>query len=147
MKIFLVFIIAVFWILKPVPSIDDCNIRTIKQALPPIIWFEQKIDGGSQSVLLTRFLHNKVGIGGSQFAKCYFNSLDPQIAYKSVGLLGLAFWLFFIYYISSRKIWPLILIFLLVPIFPVIFDRAQAIAIFYKIFAMLGALYYFKNYE
>lgn len=147
MKIFLVFIILVFWILKPLPAIENCNIKTIKQVMPPVIWFEQTIDGHDQSIWITRFLHNKVGIFGSQFAKCYSNSIDLQIAYKSVGLLGLVFWLYFIYHISSKKNWPLILIFLLVPLIPPLFDKGQSIAIFYKIFAIIGLLFYFKIYE
>lgn len=147
MKIFLIFIISIFWILKPLPTIENCNVKTIRQALPPVTWFEQTIDGHDQSVIVTRFLHNKIGIAGSQFAKCYFNSIDPQIAYKSVGLLGLAFWLYFIYYISSKINWFLILIFLLMPFIPPLLDVNQAIAVFYKIFAIIGALYYFKIYE
>lgn len=147
MKIFLILIITIFWILKPQPLIENCSIKTVKQVLPPVIWFEQTIDGKNQSIWVTRFLHNKVGIAGSQYAKCYFNSLDPQNAYKSVGLLGLAFWLYFIYFVSTKKVWPLILIFLLVPLIPPLFNNGQSIAILYKIFAIIGLLFYFKVYE
>lgn len=145
MKIFLISIFAIFLLFKPTPIYEDCNIQTIKQDLPPITWFEQTIDGKNQPIWQTRFLHNKIGISSSLFANCYSVSLDPKIAFDSVGLVGVVFWLYFIYHIATKKKWAAIALFLLLPIIPPILDSGYLISYFYKIFAIIGLVYYLKR--
>lgn len=102
-----------------VPNLAICNLQTINQAIPPRIFAEQTIDGPTQAVLLTRFLHNKVGIFLNEMTRCYFNLLDPNFIVQITGILGLVLILVAIYRLIKIKqfllltffIYPLLSIF------------------------------------
>lgn len=123
----------------------SCNVSTAKQAIAPRIFAEQTIDGPRQPPLVTRFLHNKLGIFASEFGRCYFNALDPNFIYKSVGILGLFFWTYFIYQIAIKKLWPGILVFLTLPLLP-FFSLPIIITVYVnKIFAIIGLIILIKQ--
>ncbi len=123
-------------------DLPKCNLTTATQALPPRIFFEQTIDG-PQPVLLTRFLHNKIGIFLSESGRCYLNVIDPIFVFDSVGILGLIAWLYFVYRITLNKQWFLIFLFLGMPLFPFFNLLATAIAYGHKIFAIIGLTFLF----
>ena len=121
-----------------------CNFKTAKQALVPRIFAETTIDGPNQPVLLTRFLHNKLGIFINESARCYFNVLDLNFVESSTTLIGLLFWLYFIYQITIRKYWVLIVVFLITPIVSYLTVLSALAAIVHKIFAIIGLAWYLK---
>lgn len=142
MKIFLLLFFALFLFTKATPQLPPCNFRTAAQAIPPRIFAETTIDGRDQHVLLTRFLHNKLGIYLSEFSRCYFASLDPNFIIKSVGLIGLVSWLYFFYKILIKKSYVLIIIFLLIPFLPFLTVPIIIVAFIYKLFAIMGFAYF-----
>ena len=118
--------------------LPTCNLATAKQAIAPRIFAEQTIDGSRQPPLVTRFLHNKLGIFASEFGRCYFNALDPNFIYRSVGTLGLFFWTYFVYQIAIKNLWPGALVFLILPLLP-FFSLPVIITVYInKIFAIIG---------
>ena len=122
-----------------------CNLTTAKQAIAPRIFAEQTIDGLNQPILLTRFLHNKFGILGSEFARCYFYSLDPNFIYHSIGV-GIVFWLYFFYFSATRKLYIPISFFLIIPALPFFGLPAVIVSYAHKIFAIIGlAFFLFKK--
>lgn len=139
MKILLFTLLSLLVILKaPGDPLPLCNIATVKQALPPVIFFETTIDGLNQPVLVTRFLHNKLGIYGSESTKCYFNALDFNYISSSIGLIGLASLMIFVYKTAIKKYYWLLAPFFLLPLIP-FFTNSQTILILtYKIFAIIG---------
>ncbi len=138
MRIFFITIIALFILTKGGWSLPPCNYKTALQALPPRIFFEQTIDGPDQPVLVTRFLHNKVGIFGSEFARCYFNAFDPILIYNSTRLLGLLGWLYFIYNIIVKKHYLPLAALAIIPVLPFLTLDAAIVAYTHKIFAIIG---------
>lgn len=127
----------------------ECSLATIKQAMPVRIFNEQTIDGPSQPIFLTRFLHNKIGIFLSEFGKCYFNILDPNYIDDRVGILGLFFISSALYRLAvSQKLKLLIALFLLIP-FLSIFKLANFLEITTFLlwtFAALGAIILVKSH-
>ena len=136
---FLILIVASFLILSAKSNLElpVCNFRTAKQAIPPRIFAEQTIDGPNQPIIFTRFIHNKFGIYGSEFTKCYFFSLDPNFIYHTTGI-GIIFFLYFIYAVLVKKQYILLIIFLIIPAVP--FFRLPITLVFYvyKLFAIIG---------
>ena len=140
MRLVLILIFSLTILLSQGWSLPICNIQTATQALPPRIFFEQTIDGSSQPILLTRFLHNKLGIFSSEIARCYFNVLDPNFILKTVGLIGFITLLYFLYKIILNKNYVLLILFLVLPISP-IFGISPLIVVYpYKLFAIIGLL-------
>ncbi len=124
------------------PNLQVCNLQTAQQAIPPRIFFEQTIDGPTQPIIFTRFIHNKFGVFGSEFSKCYFSVLDPNFILSIIGIIGLVFWLYFIYIILSRKSFLPILIFFLLPTLPFFFLPIIIISYAFKIFAIIGLIFF-----
>lgn len=148
MKIAITMLFAIFLILKPIstPS-NKCNINTIFQAMPPVIWYEQTIDGKDQPPTLTRFIHNKLNIFSSQMAKCYAYRLDPVDIYRSLGILGLFFWVYFAWAMSQYLNKPLIFAFLLTPFITIFIPDPRIMGYSYKIFASIGFWYFLKRFK
>ena len=151
MKIIFIFLIAFFIIIKSEVAIQECNIRTSTQIIPPKIWYEQAIDGSSQNRLLTRFLHNKAGIFTNALSGCYLDFVSPVFIYQSVGFLGVFFWFYFAYQAAVRNQRMIILILLMLPLIPVASVNAQVyffgtgfVSIIFKLIAFLGLISFFK---
>ena len=144
LTIFFVFYLLTRAITNP---LYECNIRTVFQAIPPLVWYAQTSEDSSQSPIITRFLHNKATIFTNQFARCYANTLDPVEVYRAIGLLGLIFLSVYIYTIFSRKNWILIIIFLSIPIFTVFIDNPKIIDNYYKIFSFIGFTHFLKKFK
>lgn len=138
MKIALLIILAVTVLLTAGPSLPICNLQTATQALSVRIFAEQTIDGQNQPILLTRFVHNKLGIYTSELSRCYFNALDPNFIYQAVGIFGLFGFLYFIYTSFDRKKIYLITLFLVIPALPIFYPSTFTVNIVYKIFAIMG---------
>ena len=146
MKLLISLLIATYIFTLKLPQLPVCNYQSANQAIPVRIFFEQTIDGKDQPILLTRFLHNKIGIYGSEFGKCYFNFFDPVLIYHTIGLLGLFFWLFLLYQIVTNGKWNYLPIVLILPILPLLNIFPSGIAYFHKIFAIIGLiLFTFKK--
>lgn len=139
MKIFLLIIFSITIILaKANTGLPVCNLDTAKQAIPPRIFAEQTIDGRDQSVLLTRFLHNKIGIYASEFNRCYFGVFDLNFIYHTVGIVGIITWLYFVYQIIQKKFYFLLFILLALPLLPFLKFSLLPIFAAYKLFAIIG---------
>lgn len=139
MKILLFTLLSLLVTLKaPGDPLPLCNIATVKQALPPVIFFETTIDGLNQPVLVTRFLHNKLGIYGSESTKCYFNALDFIFINNSIGIVGLIGLLIFAYKSAIKKYYWLLVIFSLMPLLPFFTNSDKILILAYKIFAIIG---------
>ena len=145
MKFLLFLIFSTFIIFKTGWSIEECGIRSAQQAIIPIVWFEQTIDGPGQSPIITRFFHNKIGIFASQMTKCYFDRISPEFIFDSVGIFGLMFIFYLIYNLSTKKRWPIltiITIFSFLPVLSTNFSTSKFfvdfLAYFYKLLAIIG---------
>lgn len=138
MKLLISLLIGIWILTLKLPQLPVCNYQTANQAIPPRIFFEQTIDGKDQPILLTRFLHNKLGVYGSEFGKCYFNFFDPDLIYKSSGLFGLFFWIYLMYRLARNNKWNYLSIVLVLPILPFLNIFSSGIAYFHKIFAIIG---------
>ena len=147
MKILLFVLLSAVIILKISPTpLPICNIATVKQALPPVIFYETTIDGSNQPVLVTRFLHNKIGIYGSETTKCYFNALDFIFINNSTSIVGLLGILLFTYKSAIKKYYWLLVIFLFLPLLPFFTNSDKILILAYKIFAIIGlAFVFFKR--
>lgn len=153
MKKILVLVFAAIIIAKsPTQELPICNLQIVKLAFTPIIFEQTTIDGLAQPVLLTRFLHNKVGIYSSEIARCYLAALDPNFINNSTSIVGLLSLLFFLYKAAS-KIYsqksfayaPLLAIFLISPLLPFFSAPTTVLIITYKIFAIIGLLFWLKR--
>lgn len=139
MKIFFLIIFSVLIVLaKTNDSLPICNLDTAKQAIPPRIFVEQTIDGKTQNIPYTRFLHNKIGIYASEFSRCYFSIFDPNFIYHTVGIVGIITWLYFVYQIIQRRLYPLLFILLVLPLLPFLRFSLLPILFAYKLFAIIG---------
>ena len=138
-KITISIIFIIYIASKHASQTTICNIHTALQAIPPRLFAEQTIDGSAQSVIFTRFIHNKLGIFGSEFTRCYFYSLDPNFIYHSVGI-GIISWVYFAYIILIKKQYLPLGIFLTVPAFPFFTLPIIIVSYTYKIFAIIGLL-------
>jgi len=145
MKYILFAIFTIFIISLPVFTQEVCNINTAKNALSPVISYEQTIDGNTQNVLITRFLHNKIGIFMSHISKCYLEFFNPVNLYLSVGIYGLIFYLFLIYKILTKNMVLLMIAVFTAPILLILMDLAYLTSIFYKSASILGLAIYFRN--
>lgn len=139
MKI-IILIISILIIISPHPDLPICNIQTAKQAIAPRIFAETTIDGPAQNVLFTRFLHNKVGIFGSEFAVCYSNVLNPLFLAQSTNYIGLIALLYFAYFITKNKRYILISIFFALPTLYFFSLPLDLIVLIYKFFAIIGLI-------
>lgn len=138
----IVFLIAasVIIILAKPADFPVCSYKTAIQAIPPRIFAEITIDGPGQPVLITRILHNKAGIFLSETSRCYLNAFDPNFIAASTNFVGLFTFLYFIYRVTITKNWQAALVFLLLPIIPIIADEPALIGTFHKIFAIIGII-------
>lgn len=126
---------------------DRCDYQVAQQAVKPILWFEQTMDGSAQHHLITRFLHNKAGVFLSQSARCYFQSLEPYLIYKITGIAGLFAFLYLIYKIIDHKKYVFLLIIAMIP-FITFFKLPAIIQISaYKISALLGIYLLLKKHK
>lgn len=142
MKIFLTLIISFILVFNQF-ELPKCNTQTAVLALKPRIFQQTTIDGIGQNTLLTRYFHNKVGILGSEFGKCYFNFFDPVIISKNTLYFGLFPWLFLFFKLLTLKKWKILIPVLLAPILP-FFNFPFPVVYFHKIFAIIGLLTMFK---
>ena len=140
MKKLILLLFALLIISKSPQTLPVCNIQTAKQAIPPRIFAEVTSDPKDQNPLLTRFLHNKLGIYGSEFTRCYFNALDPVFIYQSTSLLGLLAIGYFIYKSSKEKKWIPLLVFLIIPALPIFNSPTIMVVYALKLFAIIGLL-------
>src|SRR3989338_5436172 len=102
-RILAILLLALLVLGKTDGTLPVCNRQTITQALPPVIFAQQTIDGSGQPPVITRFFHNKLGIAGSEIARCYFNALDPVFIYQWLGIGGLVGFLYFFYKIIDGR--------------------------------------------
>lgn len=145
-KTLLIIAACVYLLSKPAAvSGSPCNIDTVFQSVPPIIWYEQTADGQSQRTKITRFFHNKVSVFGAQLAKCYSGAFAPEDVYQSTGILGLFLWLYFIYKVAMEKIQVLAIIVLLLPFLQILTGNQILVSISYKIFAIMGFTFLLKK--
>ncbi|OGD83119.1 hypothetical protein A2165_01930 [Candidatus Curtissbacteria bacterium RBG_13_40_7] len=73
-------------------------------------------------------------------ARCYFNALNPNFIYKTVGLIGLVSLLYFLYKIITGKRFVLTGILLFLPIFPFLGFSPIIVVYPYKVFAIIGLI-------
>lgn len=142
MKIVLITFISMILVFKHV-NIPTCNTKTATLALKPRIFQQTTIDGSLQNTYLTRFFHNKLGILGSEFGKCYFNFFDPVIIAQNTLYIGFISWIFLAYKILSLKKLKILIPVLFFPILPFL-NIPFPVAYFHKIFAIIGLLTMFK---
>lgn len=128
-------------------SLAICNLETAKQAIAPRIFSEITIDGANQPVLITRFLHNKLGIFSHELARCYFATIDPNFILKSTSVIGLVTWSYFAYRIFARRVYLMLAIFVFMPIVPFINLPTLAIVFAHKIFAIIGLVFLVKKFR
>lgn len=138
MRIILILIFSAIILVQANTRLPICNLDTAKQAIPPRIFAEQTIDGKDQNILLTRFLHNKIGIYASEFSRCYANVFDPNFIYHTVGAIGLVTWVYFVYAVAKRRLYPIIAILAVLPILPFLKFSPLPILLTYKLFAIIG---------
>lgn len=119
------------------PVFPICNNVTAEQAVAPRIFAEQTIDGNKQNIILTRFLHNKFGILGSEFGSCYLNFFDFNLLYDAFTPIGLITFIYFVYEAVERKHYWLA-IFLILPIVPFVRGPVFPVLLIYKLFAIIG---------
>lgn len=142
MKYVLLFLFILYLILKPPakPQIE-CDLKSVFQAIPPVVWYEQTIDGIDQPPIVTRFFHNKANIFTSQLFKCYASKLDPLEVFKVIGLLGFMFWLYFVWKIILKKMWLWTSLFLTIPMLLITTNNTQLMHYPYIFFAIVGAAF------
>ncbi len=145
MKYLIFILISAVIIIQKGWTLPICNMDTVKQSIPPVIFAQTTIDDSLQPTIITRFLHNKAGIFVHEVTKCYFFSLDPNFIYKSVSLVGIFFFIYFIYRILRNKKYSAIIIFFIIPAFPIFNLQPTIVAYFYKIFAIIGLMLYLKR--
>lgn len=138
--IVLLIISVLIFNLKTTWDPTPCNIKTAKQAIAPRIFAEQTIDGKNQPIIFTRFVHNKIGVFLSEFARCYFLALDPNFIQKTTGI-GIIFWLYFVYFILIQKLYIALLIFLSIPLLPFFQLPLVIVSYAHKIFAIIGLIF------
>lgn len=129
---------ALIVLAKTNDSLPICNLDTAKQAIPPRIFAEQTIDGKGQNIPFTRFLHNKIGIYASEFSRCYLGVFDLNFIYHTVGIVGIITWLYFVYQIIQKRLYPLLFILLALPLLPFLRFSPLPILFAYKLFAIIG---------
>ena len=138
MKIIILLLIAITIVFKQAPKSQACDVYAAKRAIPPRIFYEQTIDGNNQPVLITRFLHNKIGIFASEVAKCYFNVIAPNAMYAGAGIFGLIFEIYLAYKLVLWKKWYILIILLLLPFAPFFNIFENQIYYMHKLFALFG---------
>ena len=142
MKI-LFFAIAIYFIINtPFNVVDPCNLDTAKMATDVRVWEQVSFDGNMQNVLVTRFLHNKPGIFLSEFSKCYFRVYDFNMIVDLVSIVGLSFWLYFIYKIFTTGNHLLVIAFILIPVLPFLKSYPSLIPFIHKMIALGGGFYW-----
>lgn len=145
MKYIILIIISIFIIFQDIPKSDRCDRVTAQNALPVRIFAETTIDGRDQSVLVTRFFHNKVTILASELGRCYFNFFDPNVVVASASLLGLFPWLNFAYRIAiAIPRYPLLTALFIIPALPIFVTFGQ-VAYIHKVFAIIGLVLWTKR--
>lgn len=136
---FLIFIILTIPIIyQKTASLPVCNLDTAKLAIAPRIFAEQTIDGKDQPIFITRFLHNKIGIYGSEFGRCYTSALDLNFINHSLTPIGIIALLYFIFKVFVSKRFLLIFPIILVPLAPAFNIPVSIIVSVYKLFAIIG---------
>ena len=142
MKI-LFFAIAIYFIINtPFNVVDPCNLDTAKMATEARRWEQISFDGKRQNVLATRFLHNKVGVFLSEFSKCYFRVYDFNMIAGLASIVGLAFWLYFVYKIFTTRNYLLTSAFILMPVLPFLKSYPILIPLIHKMIALGGGFYW-----
>lgn len=144
MKIAAITIFSLFLVFTSSFTQSECNIKTAKQALPPRIFYEQTIDGPVQSVILTRFIHNKIGILGSEFGKCYLENFGLDFVYQHIGLIGLAFWLLFMHKVLTKARYPTLAYILFLPLVSFFGFTPYILFYSYMVFAIIGFAQFLK---
>lgn len=87
--------------------------------VPHQIWEAVTADG-TANVLLTRFLHNKLLFYSNNFFRCYFSYLSFDFITAGFSIVGLAFFLYGIYSLISRKKWIFLFFVAIAPLFPLL---------------------------
>src|SRR3989344_2693501 len=137
------FTFLILFVSLPQDSDQRCDQYSAKRNIPSEIFSNTAIDGSGQPVVVTRFLHNKVGIYLSEFSRCYFNILDPNFLLQTTGPIGLIPILYLIYNAIVNKRFFIGLLILTLPLLsffnlPMVFT-----VIALKVFAIIGVLFWF----
>ncbi len=142
----IIFIIAAFFIIAhPFKKLEQCNLSQALQAIPPRIFAETHADGSQQNPLITRFIHNKLGIFLSELSRCYLYVLDPAIIYSSTGIIGTTAWGYLIYLSITTKKRLLLLLIFSFPLFPFLNIFQGITTYIHKLFALIGLLYFLSK--
>ncbi len=147
MKLLLIFIAGAAITLAKTSPLPICNTDTAKLALPPRIFYEQTIDTNRQPILLTRLIHNKLGVYGSEFAHCYVSLFDFNFIYNNFSLIGLVTFLVFMYEVLTKKRYLLAAIIFLSPLIPFFKGPIIINLVIYKLFAIIGLIFLFKKFK
>ncbi len=126
---------------------ETCNSDIAKLAVPPVIWYEQAIDGSAQSHMITRMLHNKPGIFMNQFGKCYFQNIEPYTLYKTIGFIGMIAVFYLFYKSIDKKNYLLLTLLAVVPILPFFGLPTISQILLYKLISFLGLFLFIKNID
>jgi len=132
-----VLIFSIIIVLKQFSQPANCNFETVRQAIAPRIFAEQTTDGKTQSVVITRFLHNKAGIIGSEVGKCYFSYIDPIFLVNTLSIFGFFSFLYFIYDLTLNRA-QLTAVLVLFPFIAFYSFPSIILIIIYKLFAIIG---------
>ena len=145
MKITIAILISAIILLRSIPTLAECNLRTVNQVIPPRIFAETTVDGKDQAILLTRFLHNKPGIFLWEFSKCYLAFFEPNFIYQSVGLLGMISWFYLLFSLIKNNKWQPLLLLLALPILPFLGIFSTFSAYLHKVFAIIAIAVFIKS--
>ena len=137
----IILLVVIFLVVVKKPSATEaCNIDTARLALPPRIFYESRIAGNKQSVLVTRFFHNKAGILLSEFGKCYALALDPNYLNNSLNFLGLLGWFYGLFVLVRLKQYPALVVLSLLPVIAFFNVNLPLVLIGNKLIASFGLL-------
>jgi hypothetical protein len=93
----------------------ECNLTTVFQDWPNLVW-ETQTGGGFGQALIARILHSKFFVFSADITRCYFRYLSPEVVTQWFTLIGAALYLVGLYFLLVRKKFPLLLLFLLTPV-------------------------------
>ncbi len=94
-----------------------CDKYAVFRELPHLIWEAQSADT-TNSILVTRILHNKPLFLGNEFARCYTSYLSPLFLFDQLGLLGFLLLLVGIFFALKNRFYVPLVFLLLTPLAP-----------------------------
>ena len=144
MKTLVVALSLIFVIISPIENLQTCDVNTGKIAVAPLIFNETHEDAG-QNVYLTRAVHNKLGVFSNQLFHCYFYYLDWQTIFKTTGFVALIFLIYLLVKSAAKNNFIYGVLFLIYPLIPITNFPILSVAYFYKLFAIIGLVYFLKH--